>query len=293
MSGAIVRARNRVDSVSDTAASTGGNRFGSMMQVAVELSKAGDMIPGCYRGKPGAVLMVMGWADANEVDYFSALQGIYPIDGRPFVSAELRRMLATRKGFEFRVVKSDRSECVLEVWDHRGEQPLLRGAPVVVVIGEIPDYLVKRQNWRQNPDDMLFATAIRKADRRYVQTAASFVDSGQDYDDEGIIDVAGFEEQTASPVSDLGASASTNTKPEPEPDAVDEVVEGEARELKLALDESPVTVDELREAVVAQFGDRGRVLSTAVDIAGDGEVLSWVHEYIEERVRASMGAAEE
>lgn len=284
MSGAIVRARNRVDSVSDTAASTGGNRFGSMMQVAVELSKAGDMIPGCYRGKPGAVLMVMGWADANEVDYFSALQGIYPIDGRPFVSAELRRMLATRKGFEFRVVKSDRSECVLEVWDYRGEQPLLRGAPVVVVIGEIPDYLVKRQNWRQNPDDMLFATAIRKADRRYVQTAASFVDSGQDYDDEGIIDVAGFEEQTASP---------TNTKPEPEPDAVDEVVEGEARELKLALDESPVTVDELREAVVAQFGDRGRVLSTAVDIAGDGEVLSWVHEYIEERVRASMGAAEE
>jgi hypothetical protein len=146
------------------------------------IAAGGEMVPLAYRGKPGAVLLAKLWGDANGVDLFTALQNISPIEGRPYVAAEMRVALAVAKGFEFRTIEATREVCTLEVW--RGTEKL---GTVVANITDQPRKLKTAKGydtpWATHPDDMLFAEACRKADRRHVRTAAALLDAGQDYTD--------------------------------------------------------------------------------------------------------------
>jgi hypothetical protein len=145
------------------------------------IAAGGEMVPPAYRGKPGAVLLAKLWGDANGVDLFTAIQNISPIEGKPYVAAEMRVALAVAKGFEFRTIEATREVCTLEVW--RGPEKL---GTVTARIGDQPRKLKTAKGydtpWATHPDDMLFAEACRKADRRHVRTAAALLDAGQDYD---------------------------------------------------------------------------------------------------------------
>lgn len=146
------------------------------------IATAGDLTPPAYRGKPGAVLLAKLWGDANGVDLFTAIQNISPIEGRPYVSAEMRVALAVAKGFEFRTIEATREVCTLEVWR--------AGVQIGTVTARFSDQPRKLKTakgydtpWATHPDDMLFAEACRKADRRHVRTGAALIDAGQDYGD--------------------------------------------------------------------------------------------------------------
>lgn len=145
------------------------------------IASGGEMVPVAYRGKPGAVLLAKLWGDANGVDLFTALQNISPIEGRPYVAAEMRVALAVAKGFEFRTTRATRESCTVEVW--RGTERL---GTVTARFSDQPRKLKTAKGydtpWATHPDDMLFAEACRKADRRHVRTAAALLDAGQDYD---------------------------------------------------------------------------------------------------------------
>jgi hypothetical protein len=145
------------------------------------IATGGEMVPPAYRGKPGAVLLAKLWADANRIDLFTAMQNISPIEGKPYVSAEMRVQMAVAKGFEFRVIQSTREVCTLQVV--RAGEVL---GEVTCSIGDQERKLRtssgKPTSWANHPDDMLFAEACRKADRRFVRTAAALLDAGQDYD---------------------------------------------------------------------------------------------------------------
>lgn len=148
------------------------------------IAAGGEMVPPAYRGKPGAVLLAKLWADAHGVDLFTAVQNISPIEGKPYVAAEMRVAMAVAKGFEFRVIESTREVCTLRVI--RGDQML---GEVTCSISDSPRRMTysngKPTPWASHPDDMLFAEACRKADRRFVKTAAALLDRSQDYDDYG------------------------------------------------------------------------------------------------------------
>ena len=144
------------------------------------IASGGEIVPPAYRAKPGAVLLAKLWGDANGVDVFTAMQNISIVEGRTFVSAEMRVAMGTARGFEFRVTESTREVCTVEVW--RGAD--LRGS-ITARYDDMPRKLQYKSGaatpWKLHPDDMLFAEACRKADRRYVKTAAALLDAGQDY----------------------------------------------------------------------------------------------------------------
>lgn len=146
------------------------------------IATGGDIVPPAYRNKPGAVLLAKLWGDANGVDVFTAMQNISIVEGRTFVSAEMRVAMGTARGFEFRVIESTRELCTIEVW--RGAE--LRGH-ITARYDDMPRKLQYKSGaatpWKLHPDDMLFAEACRKADRRYVKTAAALLDAAQDYGD--------------------------------------------------------------------------------------------------------------
>lgn len=172
-------------------------------------ASATGFVPAAFANKPGACLLAMDWAAKNGLDDLTALQGLHVIDGKPSVSAALRVELATRGGFEFRVLVTNDQECSLDVYDHRSgtERKLTLDEPITVLITQIPPYRFnptkngKESNWVLYPADMLFAGACRIADRRYVKTSAALIDARQDYDDiDDQLDIAAVQTTVATPV---------------------------------------------------------------------------------------------
>lgn len=202
--------------------------FSEIMEQCNAIAGAGDLVPTCYRGKPGAVLLAKMWADSNEVDLFTALQHIYPINGRPYVSAELRVKLAGAKGYNFEVAGSNPGYCWINVTDPAGRVKSVAAAMPNETLASTPDILVHpapedlgKATWKHRPSDMLFALACRVADRRIANTGAAFIDAGQDYDTGPDPDPAqALADAVAASVDDVPADAEIVTDPEPDPEPV-------------------------------------------------------------------------
>lgn len=166
--------------------------FSEAMEVCNAIAGAGDLIPMCYRGKPGAVLLAKMWADRHLAgDVFTALQHIYPIQGRPYVSAEMRVELASAKGYDIHSTMSDEQRCVLRVTDPQGRVSTVAAVMPGVELDPRADITVRpaaedvrKDNWKNRPGDMLYALACRVADRRLVRSGAALLDVAQDYADE-------------------------------------------------------------------------------------------------------------
>lgn len=156
------------------------------MAIATAIAGAGDLIPRPYRNNAGAVYLAQEWAGRNDLSVFEAMQGIDIVQGKPFVSAQLRRALATRKGFEFDVKRADSQVVELQVIDCRDGRREPRGEPVIVEMADVPEKLTKKDNWQEGPADMLFAHACRRADRLHIQTAAAGIDHQLDYADDQV-----------------------------------------------------------------------------------------------------------
>ncbi|MGL4297531.1 MAG: hypothetical protein ACRCW4_00465 [Candidatus Neomicrothrix subdominans] len=163
--------------------------FSDVMQQCNAMAGAGDLIPLCYRGKPGAVLLAKMWADRHiGGDVFTAMQHIYPIQGKPYVSAEMRVELASAKGYDIETLISDDARCVLKVTDPQGrvrhvEAVMPNSAPENtsgIVVRPAQEDLAKT-TWKNRPGDMLYALACRVADRRLVRSGAALLDAAQDY----------------------------------------------------------------------------------------------------------------
>lgn len=223
--------------------------FSEAMEVCNAIAGAGDLIPTCYRGKPGAVLLAKMWADRHLAgDVFTALQHIYPIQGRPYVSAEMRVELASAKGYDIQATLSDEQRCVLRVTDPQGRATTVAAimpgvdspGPADITVRPAADDL-KKDNWKNRPGDMLYALGCRVADRRLVRSGAALLDVAQDYAEEPDV---------------LDVLAPQPTEPEPEPAAdVDLASTGGAAERLAHLVASAAVVD-LKDATVLKEANR-------------------------------------
>jgi hypothetical protein len=163
--------------------------FSEVMEQCNAIASAGELIPVCYRGKPGAVLLAKMWADRHlDGDLFTTMQHIVPINGKPYVSAEMRVELASAKGYDILVLESDDSHCRLQVTDPKG-----RTSTVLAIMPDwdtptradievrpaAPD--LRKDTWKDRASDMLYALGCRVADRRLVRSGAALLDAAQDY----------------------------------------------------------------------------------------------------------------
>lgn len=248
------------------------------------VAAAGEIVPGHFRDRPGAVMLAKMWADANDVDLLTAVQNLSIMDGRLFVSAALRVQMATRLGFEFRPIESTREVCTLEVWREE-----CKGS-VTCRFDDQPRRLKYKSGaptpWSLYADDMLFAEACRKADRRFVKTASALIDSVRFYEDDGTDALAVLE--PPAPPTEAHASG------EEAWDALERGEEAQVDQLHLDLDADagPVTVDYLVEladrhglgrskpALLKQAMAMGYTGGTLADLAADSgwadKLMDWI-----------------
>ena len=241
------------------------------LREATAIANAGELIPRQYRNNPGGVLLVSRWARHNGIDPFEALRGVNLISGNIDVGYAIRIQMASAKGFEFDVLASNRGRCIIQVVDRRGDTPVSRGEPIEVKIEDISKSDLNKQNWKENPDDMLFARAIRKADRRYVQTAAMVVEDSGYVEPPHVVDTAVLDDAiVVDEPADTAAEVETATvPPAPPPPAAhpDDVVDVPAVETP--------TAAELRDAAKAKGVRAATVMRTVQEMYPDAGLATF------------------
>lgn len=158
-----------------------GDHMSSMMHMATQIAAAGDAIPACYRGKPGAVVLAIGFAEARQLDILTVLANVTPINGKPTIDATLQRSLAERAGYDVRVTRVDADAATVEI--HRGGQIL--GSATYTMENARTAGLASKDNWRKNPEAMLVARATTRAMRWFapsVMTGVVAQDEAEDQD---------------------------------------------------------------------------------------------------------------
>jgi hypothetical protein len=226
--------------------------FSEVMEQCNAIASAGELIPLCYRGKPGAVLLAKMWADRHlDGDLFTTMQHIVPINGKPYVSAEMRVELASAKGYDILVLESNDQLCLLAVTDLKGRtstvlaiMPSASGPEAdITVRPAAPD--LRKDTWKDRASDMLYALGCRVADRRLVRSGAALLDAAQDY-------------TTEPDPLDVLTTAS--------PEVADELVVGddEPTEAEMAADPPVSAMDDIAGIQAA----REQHLLTAAEIAG-------------------------
>lgn len=249
------------------------------------IASGGDMVPPAYRGKPGAVLLAKLWADKNGVDLLTAVQNVYPIQGKPYVAAEMRVELASLKGYEIEVVTSTSRRCELEVTTPKGktrrvvaampDQPEEEGEGLIFVQPAPED--LRKQTWKERTSDMLYALACRIADRRLVRSGAALLDTAEDYNEPDPVAVLTQAPASApvEAVEDIADAEVVEVEPEPEPPA----------RTAPEPDGDPITVGELVDA--AKTG--GRIPAAA----SDGPARKALLTLCRELTGASFGVADD
>lgn len=262
-----------------------GESLSEVERICNMIASGGEMVPPAYRNKPGAVLLAKMWGDANGVDLFTAIQNISPIEGKPYVSAEMRVAMAVAKGFEFRVIESTRHVCTLRVI--RGGETL---GEVTCSIGDQPRKLKtssgKPTPWEIHPDDMLFAETCRKADRRFVRTAAALLDAGQDYEPD-------HEPEPEQALSAALDAVELQPEPEPEPDEAELIDEPEPATAE-AIDDY-VSADHLLSAASVAGLSRPRLLKHAqLQLGWSGGTIDDIvsDQHVAALLLAAIGAGE-
>lgn len=81
------------------------------------------LLPAHLRGKPANVLVVMQGARALNIPAFWALQSLHVIEGKLGMGADLMRALVLAAGHQFRVVKRDFDEAVVEIKRSDRDEP--------------------------------------------------------------------------------------------------------------------------------------------------------------------------
>lgn len=207
---------------------------------AQAIARAGDMIPRGYRDKPGAVILVNEWAKAHGVDTVTAMQTVAFVQGRPVIDATMQRALAERAGYSVKIPDATRESATVEVW--RGGE--LVGSATYTWADATTAKLVGKDNWKNNPEDMLVARATTRAIRRHapsVMLGMADPDEAHDADLVAVLApaqnsgevVAGSAEAPADPVAEPPAAAVAEAA---SPDVVDaEVIDEPAEAPKMTL----------------------------------------------------------
>jgi hypothetical protein len=240
------------------------------LQLANALSKAGPLLPECYRDKPGAVLLLMSWAEQHGKDLLTAAQGVKVNDkGQLIVSAEMRTELANDRGYDVIDVTDDakrREECTVQVTGP-GLPPAGRRLTVrMEEIHESVRALTYKSGaptpWATSPADMLLRTAQRQADKRFCRSAAAVIDQEDWVEPErdDVVDVLTAERASALAADGLPAEPEFHVSPE-EADAQDDDLTAPPPE--------PITEAQLRKLGTAKVLRAAKDLGTEVALIGD------------------------
>lgn len=247
-------------------------------RMAQAIARAGDMLPRNYRDKPGAVILVNQWAKAHGVDMLTAMQTVAFVQGRPVIDATMQRALAERAGYAIKIPDATRESATVEVWKD-GERV---GSATYTWEDATTAKLVGKDNWKNNPEDMLVARATTRAIRRHAPSVMiGMADPDEAYDTDPVAVlaptqnsgevVAGSTAAPADPVADPPAATVAEAD---SPDVVDaEVIDDPPAEPE---PEAPkMTLTQLEAKVKAAGKGKAETIQQAQALAAniDGATL--------------------
>lgn len=240
------------------------------IQLANALCKAGPLLPECYRDQPGAVLLLMSWAEQHGKDLLTAGQGISVNErGQLIVSAEMRVELATDRGYTIIDITPDdrrRTECTVEVTGPGlppgGRCLTVRMEDVHESVRALTTKSGKPTPWATAPADMLLRTAQRQADKRYCRSPASMIDR-EDWIEPEQADIVDVLDRQEPAVADDGLPAEPEFYVSPEEEAA-------AQGDPLTAPPPPkVTEEQLRKLGVAKVLRKAKQLGHDVALVED------------------------
>ena len=247
-------------------------------RMAQAIARAGDMLPRNYRDKPGAVILVNQWAKAHGVDMLTAMQTVAFVQGRPVIDATMQRALAERAGYAIKIPDATRESATVEVWKD-GERV---GSATYTWEDATTAKLVGKDNWKNNPEDMLVARATTRAIRRHAPSVMlGMADPDEAYDADPVAvlapaqnsgEVVAEVEPSADPVADPPAAAVAEAA---SPDVVDaEVIddppaEPEPEAPKMTLKAPKMTLTQLEAKVKAAGKSKAETIQQAQALAAN------------------------
>lgn len=102
-----------------------------------------------------------------------SMSGIHIIEGKLSIGANLLATLIKRsENYRYKVVHLDRSRCELQFLERDGDSWGPCGPNISMTMDDAKGYAINKdgilkKNWKDSPDDMLFARCISKGFRRY------------------------------------------------------------------------------------------------------------------------------
>ena len=168
---------------------------------AEAISRAGaSMLPAGYAGNPGACLLAADFGAKHNLDVLTVVQNVSFIKGKPFLSATLWEQKANENGYSIRTEEMTEQRCRLSIWDDRTGDRLGQYESTIE-----RDAVASNSNWRTNPQQMLFANAMRNVCKFYARPR----NGGQMWaveNDEGFVEAAAVEvlEDLAPPANLFG-----------------------------------------------------------------------------------------
>lgn len=187
------------------------------------VAKAGDAVPKSYRGNPGAVLLAAEWAHNRGIDLLTAIQTVAFIGGRPVIDATMQRALAKRAGYRVTIVEASPATATVAVHDldqsAQGVSDALGEATYTIEDAQRAGLTVK-DNWKNNPEDMLVARATTRAMRRFAPDVMVGLVVGEDELDQLAPDPVVTLHTTEGEDGTVPAVSSSQTRSEPATDAV-------------------------------------------------------------------------
>ena len=268
-------------------------------RMAQAVARAGDMLPRGYRDKPGAVILVNQWAKAHGVDMVTAMQTVAFVQGRPVIDATMQRALAERAGYSVKIPDATRESATVEVW-RDGE---LVGSATYTWADATTAKLIGKDNWKNNPEDMLVARATTRAIRRHAPSVMlGMADPDEAYDTDPVAVLAPTGQQIEAGGGTLaetpssagavdGSIPSSDDPPASSPDVVDaEVIDEPTETPKMTLtalearvrDAGKSKAETIQQAqAIAANIDGAKMPGTLGQILASPEVLPKVPEWLD------------
>lgn len=243
-----------------------------MVRAKMIAAAPSDMLPKHYRNNTGAALLLVDWADRNDVSILEAIGEVAFVHGRPVVSAVLQKKLAARSGYRTQVMDSSPTEATVRVVNPDGEEV---GRTTYTLDMAKALGIFKGQVWNADPAHMLVKRATTRALEYYGPSELAPLMA--DPDSDGARAEATVEATASNSDSEpVEAEVVTDTAEEA-PETGSELKRWSEDELKAMLKAKNISqADALR--AVADRGYEG--LSTIAKVADDPHAVFELEEWI-------------
>ena len=241
----------------------------ALIEKARMLAAAGpDVLPKGYANSPGACMMLLDWAERNDVSIFEAVGEVSMVYGRPVISAKMQKRLAARHGYQVVVVDSDPAAATVAVVDADGVE---RGRYTYTLDMANALGIAKGNVWKADPGWMLVKRATTRALELYGpgELVSLFTDDDEPVD-EILPPVAEVVEGPPVAGETVAAVPATGSSPADAPTLNEVLDAAQAKGIK-------------PNALKAAAAELGFTVAGINELMGDAEALTVLADWIDQK----------